>query len=199
MRVVAFMAGAVLAGSVQLLGSSRLHAQHPPVSGFYREEEWITLSDFRHVTTIVAGDDAAYVGTAGGLEILSSVDGRWSGTVTTGDGLPAPVITALAFEPSRGAVWIGTPHGLAIYDPFRGEVLQDPLRIGPGRVREIRVGGGFDVERGSRAGTGRTGGGLGGAGGGPQAYVLLDGRWYRSDPFTSVSYTQQTLPTTRRV
>jgi hypothetical protein len=156
-----------------LLVALPLAAQHPPLSGLYEEDDWITLADFRHVTAVEAGDGEAYVGTAGGVEILSGLGDSWSGTVTAGDGLPSPVVTALAFDSRGGKLWIGTPLGLAIYDPFRGEVVQDPLRLGSVAVREIRIGRGDASSAGAPDQAGEA-----------RLYVLAGGRWHRGDPFT---------------
>lgn len=168
-----------------------LSAQHPPLNGFYEEADWITLADFRQVTAIAAGDGDVFVGTPGGLAVLSPFGGGWKATVTAGDGLPSSVVSALAFESLTGRLWIGTPLGLAIYDPFRGEVTQDPLALGRVPVRDIRAGSGGSHSpglTGSADGLGSrdTLGSLGtpASAAGPPMYVHAGGVWYRSDPFT---------------
>jgi hypothetical protein len=113
--------------------------QHPPVAGFYAEGDWITIGDFRHVTAVTAGDQEAYAGTTGGVGVIEPFGEGWSRTVTAGDGLPSPVVTALAFDANGGKLWIGTARGLAVYDPFRGEVTQDPSALGSDPVAEIRA------------------------------------------------------------
>nr|MBA2563868.1 hypothetical protein [Gemmatimonadota bacterium] len=150
-----------------------LAAQHPPLTGLFREGDWRTVADFRHVTAIAVGDEAAYVGSAGGIQILP-LGTEDVATVTAGDGLPSPLVTALAYEQRRGVVWIGTSLGLALYEPFRGQVQQDPALLGPGRITDIRFGPSQPE--------------LGGSGGAldpdPDAFVRIEGRWFRIDPFT---------------
>lgn len=87
-----------------------------------RADEWVTLSDFRHVTTVSATEAAAYLGTTAGLERYDTLRQRWLAPVTVADGLPDDRITALAAEPAGGAVWIGTGRGVARFVPFTGEV-----------------------------------------------------------------------------
>ncbi|MFN2433668.1 MAG: hypothetical protein ABR599_12810 [Gemmatimonadota bacterium] len=143
--------------------------RHPPVSGVHRAEEWITVSDFRHVTAVAAGDGEAYVGSTGGIEVLPAFATLPVTTLTAGDGLPSSVVTALAFEAGRGSLWIGTALGLARYDPFAREVVQDPVGLGTVPIRELRVSG--DVALGP------------GASG--DLFVLAADEWFRVDPFTS--------------
>ncbi|HEY7460887.1 MAG TPA: two-component regulator propeller domain-containing protein [Gemmatimonadota bacterium] len=144
--------------------------QHPPVTGFYAEGDWLTLADFRHVTALAAGDQDAYVGTTAGVGVLSGFGGGWSRTVTAGDGLPSPVVTALAFDAAGGRLWIGTAQGVAVYDPFRGEVVQDPPGLGTDAIRDLR-------SESSLSGSPP-------AGGSGHVFVRNSSGWYRVDTFS---------------
>ncbi len=146
--------------------------QHPPVAGFYAADDWLTVGDFRHVTAVTAGDQDAYLGTTAGVGVIEPFGQGWSKTVTAGDGLPSPVVTALAFDGGGGKLWIGTARGLAVYDPFRGEVTQDPSALGADPVAEIR------------AGPDRFGAPSAGAPARQHMYVRNANGWFRIDTFT---------------
>ena len=159
------------------LGAAGIPGQaHPPVTGVADPARWVTIGDFRHVTALAAGDAELYVGTAGGVEIVPFLAETPSTTVTAGDGLPTSAVTALGFDQAGGRLWVGTALGLAIYDPFRGDVVQDPLGLGGQRVDAIRFADAAGPDRRSpQAGPGSIGE--------SRAFVRAGGRWWSADPF----------------
>ncbi|HUP19438.1 MAG TPA: hypothetical protein VM778_05730 [Gemmatimonadota bacterium] len=117
--LVAIAGAAACASAGSGAGGTR---QVPAPGPTTRAEEWITLSDFRHVTSAAASEAVAYFGTTAGLERYDTLRDEWLAPVTVADGLPDGRVTALAAEPVGGDVWIGTARGLARLVPFTGEV-----------------------------------------------------------------------------
>lgn len=106
--------------------------------GSYRADDWITLGDFRHVTSVAVTVDVAYLGTTGGVERFDTLRDAWLSPVTAADGLPDDVVTSLAAEPAGGDVWVGTARGLARLSAHSGEV--DPAwGPPPARVDDVRI------------------------------------------------------------
>lgn len=93
----------------------------PPIR-YSRAEEWITLSDFRHVTAVAANESGAYFGTTAGVERFDTLRASWLSPITSADGLPDPLVTALGAEPAGGDLWVGTRRGLVRVPAFTGEV-----------------------------------------------------------------------------
>lgn len=133
---------AALLGVATLLacGSGRLQGQALSRArvGSYRADDWITLGDFRHVTSVAVSIDVAYLGTTEGVERFDTLREAWLSPVTAADGLPDNVVTALAAEPAGGDAWIGTARGLARLSAHGGEV-EPAWGPPPSRVDDVRV------------------------------------------------------------
>lgn len=109
-----------------------------PASPFPRSRanEWVTLSDFRYVTSVAVSQSMAFLGTTAGVERLDTLRDRWLAPVTEADGLPDDRVTALVAEPSSGDLWIGTVRGLARLVGFVDVV--EPV-FGPPPIRVDRL------------------------------------------------------------
>lgn len=132
LAIVATVAGCVSAG-----GGGSL----PPNGGgspfpYSRANEWVTLRDFRYVTSVAASQSLAFFGTTAGVERFDTLRDRWLAPVTAADGLPDDRVTALVAEPFTGDVWIGTARGLARLAAFVDVV--EPV-FGPPPLRVDRL------------------------------------------------------------
>ncbi|MEJ2151656.1 MAG: NAD(P)H-hydrate epimerase, partial [Gemmatimonadota bacterium] len=85
-------------------------------------EDWITLRDFRFVTSVAVSNEIAYFGTTAGVERFDTLRDRWLAPITTADGLPHERVTAVVVDPTGGELWIGTARGVSRYTEFIGEV-----------------------------------------------------------------------------
>lgn len=102
-----------------LLGPSSVIAQR---FDRFDPEDWITLRDFRFVTSVAVSNEIAYFGTTAGVERFDTLRDRWLAPITTADGLPHERVTALVVDPTGGELWIGTARGVSRYTEFIGEV-----------------------------------------------------------------------------
>ena len=103
---------------------------------YSRANEWVTLRDFRYVTSVAASRSLAFFGTTAGIERLDTLRDRWLSPVTAADGLPDDRVTALVADPSSGDLWIGTARGLARLTAFVDAV--EPV-FGPPPFRVDRL------------------------------------------------------------
>jgi hypothetical protein len=99
-------------------------------------DDWITIRDFRFVTSTAVSNAVAYFGTTEGLERLDTLGDRWLPPVTVTDGIPSGQITALAVSPAGDDVWIGTSRGMVRLLAYAGEV--EPV-WGPPPTRVSRI------------------------------------------------------------
>jgi hypothetical protein len=100
-------AGAASSGGA---GAGRPAGEGPPVRS--RADLWITIGDFRHVTTVAASDRVVYFGSSAGLERWDPLREAWLAPLTSADDLPDDRITALAVDRFGTDAWIGTRRGL---------------------------------------------------------------------------------------
>jgi len=131
LALAALAAGCVSAGAGGG-GTERAESGFP----YSRANEWVTIRDFRYVTSVAASRSLAFFGTTAGLERLDTLRDRWLSPVTSVDGLPDDRITALVADPSSGDVWIGTARGLARLAAFVDAV--EPV-FGPPPFRVDRL------------------------------------------------------------
>lgn len=103
---------------------------------YSRANEWVTLRDFRYVTSVAASRSLAFFGTTAGIERLDTLRDRWLSPVTAADGLPDDRVTALVADPNTGDLWIGTARGLARLTAFVDAV--EPV-FGPPPFRVDRL------------------------------------------------------------
>ena len=103
---------------------------------YSRANEWVTLRDFRYVTSAAASRSLAFFGTTAGVERLDTLRDRWLSPVTAADGLPDDRVTALVADPASGDLWIGTARGLARLAAFVDTV--EPV-FGPPPFRVDRL------------------------------------------------------------
>ena len=103
---------------------------------YSRANEWVTIRDFRYVTSVAASRSLAFLGTTAGLERLDTLRDQWLSPVTSADGLPDDRVTALVADPSTGDLWIGTARGLARLAAFVDAV--EPV-FGPPPFRVDRL------------------------------------------------------------
>jgi hypothetical protein len=113
-------------------GAGRTESAFP----YSRANEWVTLRDFRYVTSAAASRSLAFFGTTAGLERLDTLRDRWLSPVTAADGLPDDRVTALVADPTSGDLWIGTARGLARLAAFIDTV--EPV-FGPPPFRVDRL------------------------------------------------------------
>ena len=112
--VVARVALVALAAACASMGPGGGAAERPGSAFPYsRANEWVTLRDFRYVTSVAASRSLAFFGTTAGIERLDTLRDQWLSPVTAADGLPDDRVTALVADPSSGDLWIGTARGLA--------------------------------------------------------------------------------------
>src|SRR5688572_33067969 len=83
-------------------GAERQESAFP----YSRANEWVTLRDFRYVTSAAASRSLAFFGTTAGVERLDTLRDRWLSPVTAADGLPDDRVTALVADPTSGDLWI---------------------------------------------------------------------------------------------
>lgn len=103
---------------------------------YSRANEWVTLRDFRYVTSVAASRSLAFFGTTAGVERLDTLRDRWLSPVTAADGLPDDRVTALVADPSSGDLWVGTARGLVRLTAFVDAV--EPV-FGPPAFRVDRL------------------------------------------------------------
>lgn len=128
---------AMLAAACVSAGPGGGVAQRPESAFPYsRANEWVTLRDFRYVTSVAASRSLAFFGTTAGVERLDTLRDRWLSPVTAADGLPDDRVTALVADPSSGDLWIGTARGLARLAAFVDTV--EPV-FGPPPFRVDRL------------------------------------------------------------
>jgi ligand-binding sensor domain-containing protein len=127
---------AALAGCVSGGGGGGAAARSESPYAYSRANEWVTIRDFRYVTSVAASTSLAFFGTTAGVERLDTLRDRWLAPVTAADGLPDNRVTALVAEPSTGDLWIGTARGLARLTAFVDTV--EPV-FGPPPFRVDRL------------------------------------------------------------
>jgi ligand-binding sensor domain-containing protein len=113
-----------------------------PLTSFYKEGDWVALTDFRFVHSLDFDSRIVYAGTSGGVERYNYLQSAWETPLTPCDGLPHREVTVVAVDPSRGELWCGTRAGLAVYHTdlktWRVYTRQDGL---PGdEIEEIVMG-----------------------------------------------------------
>lgn len=123
-------AGTVASGGL----GDRVESPYP----YSRSSEWVTIRDFRYVTSVTASQSLAYFGTTAGVERLDTLRDRWLAPVTSADGLPDDRVTALVAEPTSGDVWIGTARGLARLTAFI-DVVEPVFGPPPFRVDRLLI------------------------------------------------------------
>jgi hypothetical protein len=126
------LAGCASTGTV---GGVDAGGNEPPFPAS-RANEWVTIRDFRYVTSVATSQTLAFFGTTAGVERLDTLRDRWLSPVTAADGLPDDRVTALVAEPTSGDLWIGTARGLARLGAFIDEV--EPV-FGPPPFRVARL------------------------------------------------------------
>lgn len=134
LAVVAFVAACASTGSIAGEGRGGGDGEAPFASS--RANEWVTIRDFRYVTSVAASQTLAFFGTTGGVERLDTLRDRWMAPVTSADGLPDDRVTALVAEPTSGDLWIGTARGLARLQAFL-EVVEPAFGPPPFRVDRL--------------------------------------------------------------
>lgn len=119
----------VLIGPSSAIGQ-RVNRFHP--------EDWVTLRDFRFVTSVAVSNEIAYFGTTAGVERFDTLRDQWLAPITSADGLPHERVTALVVDPTGGDLWIGTARGVSRYTEFIGEV-ERVFGPPPTFVEELRI------------------------------------------------------------
>jgi len=121
----------------------------------------VLITDFRFVTGLARSSDRLFAATQGGLVIYDEAFRRFDPPITAEDGYPPEPVTAIAFDPRDGGVWMGTaarrmlqfdPGGMRFRDQFPIDVV----------VRDI-----VPADRSGR-----------------DLYVLADRGWLRLDTFS---------------
>jgi ligand-binding sensor domain-containing protein len=128
---------------------------------WYPEDRFI-ITDFAELGAVAADMRRVYAASPYGIQIYDAVAERWEPPITAETGFPlGRRPTALAFDPAREALWLGTANGelhLFALHPGRWE------RHGtvPGEVQRIVAG--ADPRGGA-------------------VFILTRGGWYRTDGF----------------
>lgn len=120
------------------MGGGSAPVGEQPAFDSSRANEWVTIRDFRHVTSVAASQSLAFFGTTGGLERLDTLRDRWLAPVTAADGLPDDRVTALVADPTSGDAWIGTARGLARLVAFV-DIVEPVFGPPPFRVDQLLV------------------------------------------------------------
>lgn len=104
----------------------------------FQPDDWITLRDFRFVTSVAASNQGAYFGTTSGVLRFDTLRDAWRSPITASDGLPDGHVTSIVAEPASGDVWIGTRRGVVRYLEFAG-VIERVSGPPASRVEELRI------------------------------------------------------------
>ena len=86
---------AALAGCVSGGGGGAAAPRSESPYAYSSATEWVTIRDFRYVTSVAASTSLAFFGTTAGIERLDTLRDRWLAPVTAADGLPDDRVTAL--------------------------------------------------------------------------------------------------------
>ena len=86
-------------------------------SGSFREGDWVNFTNFRYITSAATDGNVVYFGTVGGVIRYDRTSQRWLDPLTITDGIPHERIDHIAYDPSNGRLWVGTPVGNAYYQP----------------------------------------------------------------------------------
>lgn len=83
----------------------------------FRPGEWVSYGVTRFVTSVAVGHEEVYFGTTGGIASYDVFRDRWKSPLTVSDGLPANIITVVAFDAGTGFLWCGTSQGVSYLHP----------------------------------------------------------------------------------
>jgi frataxin-like iron-binding protein CyaY len=83
----------------------------------YRQGDWISYSDFRYVTSIAISPKYVFFGTTQGITRYNRYTQSWDYPFTTSTGLLDSWVEDLAYDPSRGELWVKTKEGVCGYQP----------------------------------------------------------------------------------
>jgi ligand-binding sensor domain-containing protein len=109
-----------------LLASLLLGAAAPPLAAqdgrYWQPDERFIISDFAELGAVASDMRRVYAASPNGIQIYDAIAERWERPVTLESGFPAgrrP--TALAHEPGRDLLWLGTAEGdVFSYSLFTG-------------------------------------------------------------------------------
>jgi hypothetical protein len=136
--VASLAIAAAVAGCVSGGGGGGAPPRSESPYAYSRANEWVSIRDFRYVTSVAASQSLAFFGTTAGVERLDTLRDRWLAPVTAADGLPDDRVTALVAEPSTGDLWIGTARGLARLTAFV-DVVEPVFGPPPFRVDRLLI------------------------------------------------------------
>lgn len=83
---------------------------------YYRPEDWVTYTDFRHISCVAVDLSYVYLATRGGIVRFNRITGRWDDPLTIGDGLPQTPVTIVAPDPASRSLWLLTGTSLSRYE-----------------------------------------------------------------------------------
>ncbi|OGC94736.1 MAG: hypothetical protein A2W25_16115 [candidate division Zixibacteria bacterium RBG_16_53_22] len=85
-------------------------------SGF-EEGDWVTITNFRFITSAAMDQNNVYFGTVNGVARYDRYVNRWLDPMTATDGIPDPYIENIAYDPNDDRVWVNTRYGPSYYQP----------------------------------------------------------------------------------
>lgn len=85
--------------------------------GKYYEDDWVSYSVFRYITSIAIDRHHVYFGTTGGITRYDRYNQLWDSPFTTSDGLPDNWVRNIAYDPEMDEIWADTYGGPAVHFP----------------------------------------------------------------------------------
>jgi len=81
----------------------------------YEQDDWITYSMTRWVTSLAEGREYIYFGTSGGITQYNFYSNKWERPFTVSDGLPNNFVVAVAYDFNTDYIWCSTHRGVSVY------------------------------------------------------------------------------------
>jgi hypothetical protein len=83
----------------------------------YAPEDWVSYTDLRHISSLAADIRHVYMGTKQGVAVFDRISGKWTYSITTGDGLPGESVELVGIDKYTGRVLVSS--GMSIHSMER--------------------------------------------------------------------------------
>jgi hypothetical protein len=83
----------------------------------FQEGDWVNYTNFRFITSAALDQATVYFGTSGGVIRYDRFANRWLEPMTITDGLPAPYIENIAYDPAFDRIYALSRQGPVYYQP----------------------------------------------------------------------------------